>query len=119
MNTFRQAAVLIKPQLRTNNSRDPFWTITAGTARLPDTVPIIQLDSHVVLTTRSRSGAERILTTEQMLVDTSQNHAYSDLPVRIESISGIVAGTGFHADLNTHRMELLNQVRSRHEERSN
>lgn len=111
----RQAAVLINPRLRTNNHHEPFWSAKAGTAWLPDNGTVIQLDSNVVLTTRSQSGTKRTLYTEQMQVDTGQNLAYGDLPVRIVSISGIVAGTGFHADLNTQRMELLKQVRSKHE----
>ncbi len=115
----RQSAVLINPRVHTNANHDPFWIITAGTALLPDTGTIIQLDSQVVLTTRNRSGTKRTLYTEQMQLDTRLNHAYSSLPVRIVSNSGIVAGTGFHANLNTQRMKLHNEVRSRHEERSN
>lgn len=111
----RQTAVLINPRLRTNTHHEPFWSVTAGKAWLPDNSTVIQLDSQVVLTTRNQSGAQRTLYTEQMQVDTSQNLAYGDLPVRIVSISGIVAGTGFHADLNTQRMELHKQVRSEHE----
>lgn len=113
----RQYAILTSPQLHTDSDHDPYWNIRADTARLPDSGSVIQLDNHVVLTTHGRPGIKRVLTTEQMLVDTRLNHAYSNAPVRIESNSGIVAGTGFHADLNSQRMALHHQVRSRHEER--
>ena len=90
--------------------------MTADTAWLPDEQSVVQLDTDVVVTTRASTGARRILYTEQMQIDTSLNQAVSDFPVRIESRSGIVTGTGFHADMNTHRMKLHNQVRSKHEE---
>ena len=112
----RQGSVLSSPKLHTTKNHDPYWTIVANRAWLPDTGPILQLDTHVIASMRSSSGAKRILQTELMLVDTRQNHAFSDLPVRIESISGIVTGTGFHADLDSHRMELHDQVRSLHED---
>lgn len=115
----RQGSVLQHPELLTSKHRNPSWTVTADTAWLPDASPVIQLDNQVVATTRVQSGTKRILYTEQMQVNTSQMLAHSDLPVRIESISGIVTGTGFHADLKTHRMELHNRVRSKHEDNNN
>jgi lipopolysaccharide export system protein LptC len=115
----RQGSVLQQPKLLTSKHRHPSWIVTADTAWLPDASPVIQLDSHVVATTRLQSGTKRKLYTEQMLVDTHLMLARSDLPVRIESISGIVTGTGFHADLKTHRMELHNRVRSKHEDNNN
>ncbi|MEE9423051.1 MAG: LPS export ABC transporter periplasmic protein LptC [Gammaproteobacteria bacterium] len=115
----RQGSVLQHPELITSKHRKPSWAVTANTAWLPDANPVIQLDNHVVATTRLQSGTVRKLYTEQMRVDTRQMLAQSDLPVRIESISGIVTGTGFHADLNTQRMELHNQVRSKHEDNKN
>lgn len=111
----RQGSILEQAMLRTVG-QDPRWSVTAQQAFLPDRGQPVQLDRQVVARVERGGAAERILKTEQLMVDTALNLAYNDVPVRIESNSGIVTGNGMHADLHSHRIELHQQVRSRHED---
>lgn len=92
------------------------WLIRAGTGWMSADNSLIRLQDQVTITRPADSGQlPLVMVTDHLQVQPAQNLIETDAPVRMTTPGGIIEAVGLKADLNSNRLELLNQVRGRYE----
>lgn len=111
-NPVNDSVNLHKPRLNLFNEGKPSWDIEAQTGFIYDKGETVNLEQQVVALHRQR---ETRLQTPQMVVYPNKRIAETDQVVTLSTHQGSTEAIGLKANLNTHRIDLLNNVRGRYE----
>lgn len=111
---------LTRPVLEMHNSRRRPWHITADHAITDADDDSIMLEGEVHIWRNGDSGMREVeLVTTDLRVEPDSNYAETADPATIITSSAVTKGIGMRAYLAEDRLELLHEVKTRYETRSN
>ena len=107
-------ARLLEPRLMLVDARDRRWQASARNGRISEARASLLLEREVKLV-KEQEGSDMVMNTQLLRITDRGNLAETDQPVVLDSGSWHVSADGFRAELGRQQLELLGNVRGRHE----
>lgn len=109
--------LLLQPDLLLFRGTELPWHISSERSKVSPDGEEVELIENVRIERTDEQGRPTILTTEQLTYVPATEYAHTQLPVKIEAANGITTGIGMQTYLNESKMNLLSNVRGRHDVR--
>ena len=107
-------ARLLEPRLTLVDARNRRWQASGRNGRISEAKASLLLEQEVRLV-REQEDSDMVLNTQLLRIADRGNLAETDQPVVLDSGSWHVSADGFRAELGRQQLELLGNVRGRHE----
>lgn len=109
--------VLLEPELLLFRGSELPWKISSERSHVSPEGKEVELIKQVRIERTDEKGRPTLLTTEQLTYIPETEYAHTQLAVKIEAANGVTTGIGMQTYLNESKMQLLSNVRGRHEVR--
>jgi len=109
---------LVHPRLALYNGAVEPWIVIAEHAYASGAGDVVELNGAVDIYRRDASGAKRIeVVTSDLRILPKEQYAETERPATITAPDTVTTGIGMRVNFSVDRLELLNNVRTRHEPR--
>ena len=109
--------VLLQPELLLFRGTELPWKISSERSHVSPGGQEVELIKQVRIARTDEKGRPTLLTTEHLTYVPETDYAHTKLAVKIEAANGVTTGVGMQTYLNESKMQLLSNVRGRHEVR--
>lgn len=108
-------SLMTRPNLHLHRGTDYPWLISGQRGEAGPDGKQVELFEQVRVERTDARGRPFILTTEHLTYLPDTDHAFTTLPVQIDSAQGVTTATGMNAYLKQGTVSLLSTVRGRYE----